>query len=155
MPFDWLVLALLAVLLVLTLWIALRPLPIDTSLERQGRELRDEVMRSAQGTRQELAQSLALFQQTLLAQHGDIARTQNEQIDSFSRQLAAMQQRLVESLVQATAAHVEQARLARDSLDQRMGEVKTTVEAKETASTSGVIAPASRPTLARVLAAAR
>ncbi len=130
MPFDWLVLALLALLLALTLWIALRRPPIDTTLERQGRELREEVTRSAQGTRQELAQSLALFQQTLLAQHGDTARTQNEQIDSFSRQLAAMQQRLAESLVQATAAHVEQARLARDSLDQRMAEVKTTVETR-------------------------
>ena len=34
-------------------------------------------------TRQELAASLAHFQQTLLAQQGDVARTQNEQIDSF------------------------------------------------------------------------
>jgi DNA recombination protein RmuC len=130
MPFDWLVLALLAVLVVLTLWIAFGHPPIDRSLERQGRELRDEVMRSAQGTRQELAQALALFQQTLLAQQGDTARTQNEQIDSFGRQLAAMQQRLAESLVQATAAHVEQARLVRDALDLRMAEVRSTVEAR-------------------------
>ena len=130
MPFDWLVLALLAVLAVLVLWIALRRPPIDSSLERQGRELRDEVVRSAQGTRQELAQALALFQQTLLAQQGDTARTQNEQIDSFSRQLAAMQQRLAESLVQATAAHVEQGRLVRDALDLRMAEVRATVETR-------------------------
>jgi osmoprotectant transport system permease protein len=56
-------------------------------------------------------------QRTLLAQQNDTARTQNEQIDSFSRQLAALQQHLAESLVQATSAQVEQARLARDSLD--------------------------------------
>ena len=41
-----------------------------------------------------------------------------------------MQQHLADSLAQATAAHVEQARLARDSLDQRMAEVKTTVETR-------------------------
>ena len=97
MPIDWLVPALLAVLIVLTLWIALRRPPVDTALERHARDMRDEVMRSAQGTRQELAQSLALFQQTLLAQQGDTARTQNEQIDGFSRQLAAMQQHLAET----------------------------------------------------------
>ncbi|HEV7574801.1 MAG TPA: DNA recombination protein RmuC [Caldimonas sp.] len=117
MLFDWLVPALLALLVVITLWIAFRRTPADGGIERQSRELRDEVARSAQGTRQELAQALALFQQTLLAQQGDTARTQNEQIDSFSRQLAAMQQHLAESLVQATAAQVEQARLTRDSLD--------------------------------------
>ena len=117
MHVDWLVPALLAVLVVITFWIALRRPPVDASAERQAREMRDEVTRSAQATRQELAATIALFQQTLLAQQGDTARTQNEQIDSFSRQLAALQQHLAESLVQATSAQVEQARLARDSLD--------------------------------------
>ena len=56
------------------------------------RELRDEVQRSAQVTRQELGATLSDFQRTLLAQQGDVARTQNEQIDSFGRQLAATQQ---------------------------------------------------------------
>ena len=97
MPLDWLSPALLFLLVALTLWIALRRPLSAAALERHGREMRDEVARSAQATRQELAQSLALFQQTLLAQQGDTARTQNEQIDSFSRQLAAMQQHLAES----------------------------------------------------------
>jgi DNA recombination protein RmuC len=130
MLFDWLVAALLALLVVVTFWIALRRPPIDAHAERQGRELRDEVARSAAATRSELATALSLFQQSLLAQHGETARTQNEQIDSFSRQLATMQQHLAESLTHATAAHVEQSRLARDSLDQRMSEVKTAVEAR-------------------------
>jgi DNA recombination protein RmuC len=130
MLFDWLVAALLALLVVVTFWIALRRPPIDAHAERQGRELRDEVARSAAATRSELGTTLALFQQSLLAQQGETARTQNEQTDSFSRQLATMQQHLAESLTHATAAHVEQSRLARDSLDQRMAEVKTTVEAR-------------------------
>jgi DNA recombination protein RmuC len=130
MLMDWLVPALLALLVLLTFWIALRRPPADAGSERQARELRDEVARSAQGTRQELGASLAHFQQTLLAQQGDIARTQNEQIDSFSRQLAAMQQHLADSLTTATRAQVEQADRVRESLDQRMGEVRTTVETK-------------------------
>ena len=92
--------------------------------------MRDEVARSAQGTRQELGATLAHFQQTLLAQQGDIARTQNEQIDSFSRQLAATQQHLADSLAKATRAQGEQADRVRESLDQRMGEVRATVESK-------------------------
>jgi DNA recombination protein RmuC len=127
---DWLVPALLVLLVVVTFWIALRRPPVDAGSERQAREMRDEVARSAQGTRQELGATLAHFQQTLLAQQGDIARTQNEQIDSFSRQLAAMQQNLAESLATATRAQGEQADRVRESLDQRMGEVRTTVETK-------------------------
>lgn len=66
------------------------------------RQLRDELQRSASGTRQELAQglgqSMGLFQQTLLSQQGDATRTQNEQLDSFRVQLAAMQQGLADAL---------------------------------------------------------
>src|SRR4029078_432448 len=97
MSFDWLSPALLLVLVVITLWIALRRPLTDGALERHGRDMREEVARSAQATRQELSQSLALFQQTLLAQQGDTARTQNEQIDSFRRQLSAMPQHPTET----------------------------------------------------------
>ncbi len=66
------------------------------------RQLRDELQRSASGTRQELSQGLGqaigLFQQTLLSQQGDATRTQNEQLDSFRVQLAAMQQGLADAL---------------------------------------------------------
>src|SRR5437763_3479013 len=117
MHLDWLVPALLTVLVFVTLWIALRRPPIDSRVESQARELRDEFARSATATRTELGATLTQFQQSLLAQQGEIARTQNEQIDSFSRQLAATQQHLAESLGRATAAQVEQARLTRVSLD--------------------------------------
>ncbi|MEO8923223.1 MAG: DNA recombination protein RmuC, partial [Caldimonas sp.] len=84
-------------------------------------ELRDEVARSAQGTRQELGATLGDFQRTVLAQQGEVARTQNEQVDAFSRQLAATQQQLADSLGQTTSAQIEQARLARESLDATLG----------------------------------
>jgi DNA recombination protein RmuC len=117
MVFEWLTPGLLAALVVITLWIALRRPPADAGAERQARELRDEVARSAQGTRQELGATLGDFQRTLLAQQGDVARTQNEQIEAFSRQLATTQQQLSDSLAQTVLAQIEQARLARESLD--------------------------------------
>jgi DNA recombination protein RmuC len=71
---------------------------VAAASEQLSRELRDEVARSATGTRQELGGTLAQFQQTLLTQQGDTTRTQNEQLDSFRIQLAGMQQGLVDSL---------------------------------------------------------
>ena len=130
MLFEWVNAALLALLVVIVFWIALRRPPVDGSGERHAREMRDEVARSAQGTRQELGGTLGDFQRTLLTQHGDVARTQNDQIDAFSRQLAAMQQQLSGTLGQATLAQVEQARLSRESLDKKMGEVQLAVEGK-------------------------
>ncbi|MEO8524758.1 MAG: DNA recombination protein RmuC [Caldimonas sp.] len=127
---EWLTPGLLALLVVITLWIAFRRPPGDAAGERSARELRDEVARSAQGTRQELGATLADFQRTLLAQQGEVARTQNEQIDAFSRQLSAMQQQLADSLGRATEAQAEQGRLVRESLDLRMTEVRATVEQK-------------------------
>lgn len=107
--------------------------------ERAGREIRAEVQDSARGTRQELTQAMALFQQTLLAQQGDVARTQNEQIDSFRTQLASMQQMVGQSLQQATAALAQQSQAARESQDaalkrfgdafgEQIGTVRATVE---------------------------
>ncbi|MBL8350622.1 MAG: DNA recombination protein RmuC [Burkholderiaceae bacterium] len=81
------------------------------------RELRAELQDSARATRQELAGSLTLFQQTLLTQSGDVARTQNEQIDSFRTQLATMQQQVAQSLQQAAAQLVAQGQAAREAQD--------------------------------------
>jgi DNA recombination protein RmuC len=110
-PLIWLMLALVAGALVLLLIVLLR-LPargaqaavgerlqmLQDAGERTSRELREQVQISARDTRAEMQQALALFQQTSLAQAGDVARTQNEQIDSFRVQLAAMQQQLVQGL---------------------------------------------------------
>ena len=167
--FDWILLGLVAVLLLLTAWAAFRRTdsrPFDTlnaGAERLERVLRDEVARSATATRQELAVALASFQQSLLAQQGDVARTQNEQIDSFRTQLAATQQALADTLRVSIHALTQQSHAAREaqdttlgrtadqqavalkrfsdtlteqlralaqSNDQRMGEVRSTVEAR-------------------------
>jgi DNA recombination protein RmuC len=124
---EWLVPALLGLILMLLLWLVLRRGDrralkalgdgLKQDAERLERELRTEVQDSARGTRQELAGTLSLFQQTLLAQSGDVARTQNEQIDSFRTQLAAMQQQVSDALHGATQALSQQSQSARDAQD--------------------------------------
>ena len=109
-------LVLLGLVLVLLLWLALRRGESDAA-ERLERTLRSDVQDSARGTRTELSQSLATFQQTLLAQGGDVARTQNEQIDSFRTQLAAMQQLVSDTLANTTRALAGQAQAAREAQD--------------------------------------
>ncbi|MGC4060164.1 MAG: DNA recombination protein RmuC [Aquabacterium sp.] len=134
---NWITLALLVVNLLLLLWLLLRPAPQnnnDEALAKLGadlsqliaqrstqteRELRDEMSRGAAGTRQELGATLALFQQTLLTQQGDATRTQNEQLDSFRTQLAAMQQGLSDGL-----------RVMSEANERRLAEVRTTVETR-------------------------
>ena len=85
--------------------------------EHTARALRTELQDSARASRQELSATLALFQQTLLAQSGDVARTQNEQIDSFRTQLATMQQQVASSLQQAASQLVAQGQAAREAQD--------------------------------------
>ena len=85
--------------------------------ELAARELRTELQDSARAGRQELSAALALVQQTLLTQSGDVARTQNEQIDSFRTQLATMQQQVAQSLQQAAAQLVAQGQAARGAQD--------------------------------------
>jgi DNA recombination protein RmuC len=115
---EWAVLAGLLINLLLSLRLALRRsdtegLRADLAAaqarqqqddQRLERELREAVQGSARDTRGELMQQLALFQQTLLNQSGDVARTQNEQIDSFRVQLAAGSETVARSLAQAREA---------------------------------------------------
>ena len=83
---DWmlpLLVALTALTLLLVGWLArlaLRPSDnreLREELGRNAEALRTEIGRSSALTRQELGATLANFQQTLLAQQGDVARTQN------------------------------------------------------------------------------
>ncbi len=115
---DWILPAVvgLAVLalasFVVLLWLALRradPGPFD----RLERELREEVARQGQSTRSDLG----TFQQMLLAQSGDVARTQNEQIDSFRIQLASTQA--------ALAQQAQAAREAQEGALRRFGQTQT------------------------------
>jgi len=116
---EWLVPALLVLIAVMLLVLLLRP--ADKSGQQRAelaqRELRAELQDSARATRQELAASLSLFQQTLLTQSGDVARTQNEQIDSFRTQLAGMQQGVAQALQSATAQLGQQSQSGREALD--------------------------------------
>jgi DNA recombination protein RmuC len=160
----WITLALVALNLVLILWFGLRQRRSDAihrlvtdmasalngSAERLERELRDEVGRSAQLTRVELGNALGVFQQTLLNQQGDVARTQNEQIDSFRIQLSAMQAAVSQTLQGAVSTQTSQSQASREAQDlalkrfsdalteqlramsdaneRRLAEVRTTVE---------------------------
>jgi DNA recombination protein RmuC len=130
---EWLVPALLLCVLLVLLWVLwLHLRPADTSAqqafslslradgERLERELRQEVQESARGTRQELSGSLSLFQQAVLTQSGDIARTQNDQIDSFRTQLGAMQAHVSTALQGASQALAAQTTAAREAQDQAL-----------------------------------
>ncbi|MBC7702002.1 DNA recombination protein RmuC [Aquabacterium sp.] len=128
---NWILLALAVLNALMLLWMATRrhddePLKrtadelkqhLRSQTDQLDRNLRDEVSRSAAGTRQELGSTLANFQQTLLAQQGDVIRTQNEQLDSFRVQLAQMQQSLSDTLRQTTTTLAQQAQATREAQD--------------------------------------
>lgn len=114
---------------------------IQQSSERLDRSLRDELNRVNSALRQDTLATLSHFQQSLLAQGGDVARTQNEQIDSFRIQLARLQQSLAQQA--ATAREAQDAAAARlgsllteqlQALGQRneagLAETRRTVEAR-------------------------
>ncbi len=94
-----------------------------TRLERLERELGREIGESSRGARQELTQTLAVFQQTLLAQGAEATRTQNAQIDAFGQQLALLKQTLSDTL------HTQLQNLS-ESNARRMVEVRQTLEAQ-------------------------
>jgi DNA recombination protein RmuC len=80
-------------------------------LDRLERELRREFSESARDGRQESAQNLATFQQTLTQQAAEATRTQNTQIDAFGLQLAGLQKSLSDTLsTQLTALSESNAR---------------------------------------------
>jgi DNA recombination protein RmuC len=122
---DWIVVALSALNLLLLLWLALRrtdPQP----LERLERELRDEIGRQAQASRGDLA----AFQQVLLTQSGDVARTQNDQIDSFRTLLATTQQQSEAALRRLSDVLAEQLRLLSETNERRQSEMRQSVETR-------------------------
>ena len=130
----WLTAALLLTNLLLLVWLLLRK-PAQAPGESHGellngfadindrleRELRREIGDSARGSRQELASTLATFQQTLVQQSAEATRTQNTQIDAFSRQLSLLQQSLSDTLT-------TQLQSVSESNARRMGEVRETLE---------------------------
>ena len=116
--------------------------------ERMEREIRLEVQGGSREIRTELTQNLSVFQQALLAQAGDVARTQNEQIDSFRVQLGVTQQQLAASLALAREAQDMALKRFADGLndqlsqmsavsERKLGEVRLVVEQRLTALQDG------------------
>jgi DNA recombination protein RmuC len=153
MPLWWInLLAVLAVLVVLVLlamlWLAWRRSG-DGALRQWGnewsqqwqqthraesdrleRELRGELARVAQVLGQGGRQDLATFQQMLLTQGGDTARTLNEQIDGFRVQLATMQQQVEASLRRVGEVLTEQLGKLSEGNERRLTEVRQSVDAR-------------------------
>ncbi len=93
------------------------------SNEQLERELRREIADSARAARQELAQNLATFGQSLMQQGAEATRTQNTQIDAFGQQLALLQKTLSDTLTLQLQALSE-------SNARRLAEVRQTLEAQ-------------------------
>ncbi|GAB4042251.1 MAG: DNA recombination protein RmuC [Rubrivivax sp.] len=122
---EWIPIGLAAANLLLLAVLVLRR-PDAAPLERLERELRDELGRQSQALRGDLAS----FQRTLLTQSGDVARTQNEQIDSFRAQLAATQTALLQQQQAARDALDAALRRLGDGLEQRLAQLQQGNEAK-------------------------
>ncbi len=122
---EWIVAALVALNLVLLLWLVVRrSADLRQPIERLERELRDEIARQAQASRADLGS----LQQVLLTQSGDVARTQNEQIDSFRGQLALTQQHMEVALRRLSDVLAEQLRLLSETNERRQA-VETKLQA--------------------------
>lgn len=91
--------------------------------ERIERGLRQDIGDSARGTRTELMQTLATFQEAVVKQAAEATRTQNTQIDAFAQQLALLQKTLSDTLAQ-------QLQSLSDANARRIGEVRATLEAQ-------------------------
>jgi len=94
---------------------------VKTSSERLERELRRDILDSSRDGRQELAQNLATFLQTLVQQGAEATRTQNTQIDAFGQQLAVLQKTLHDTLSSQLSGLSE-------SNARRMNEIRETLE---------------------------
>ncbi|GAB3761444.1 DNA recombination protein RmuC [Ramlibacter monticola] len=136
----WILVALAFASVILLLVLLLRR-PPDTgraellaASERLERELRREISETARGTRGELLQTLATFQEALVRQGGEATRTQNTQIDAFAQQLALLQKTLNDTLASQLGALSESnvRRLAevRQTLEQQLAALQQTNAAK-------------------------
>ena len=102
--------------------------------ERLERELRRELAEGSRVARQELAQNLTTFQQTLLQQSSEATRTQNSQIDAFSQQLTLLQKTVNDTLATqlASVSEANARRMAevRETLERQLAAMQTSNTAK-------------------------
>ena len=139
----WVGLGLQALGLLLVLWLLLRrPRATDDELahrqtmtgamvqqaqriERVEVELRREIGENARSGRQEIQQTLAVFQETLVRQGAETTRTQNAQIDAFAQQLVQLRTTLSDTLIR-------QLQDMSESNARRLAEVRTTLDGQLT-----------------------
>ena len=107
---------------------------VSAGLEALARELRRDITESARDARQELAQSLATFQNTMVRQSAESTRTQNTQIDAFGQQLALLQKTLSDTLsVQlsnVSESNMRRMSEIRETLDKQLMQLQTSNAAK-------------------------
>ena len=129
-------LALLALNLLLLLWLLVRRAD-EAPLRRLEDGLRGELARQAQAARADLGS----LQQLLLAQGGEVARTQNEQIDAFRTQLASTQAQteaalrrfsdtLAEQLQRLSEANERRLMALQEGNEKKLDQMRATVDEK-------------------------
>jgi len=72
--------------------------PVLAAVQQLERTLRQDIDASSRVARQELGQTLTLFQQTLTQQNAEAGRSQRGQMDAFAQQLSTLQKVLHDSL---------------------------------------------------------
>ena len=147
---SWLVILLLVSNLLGLVWLLLRkPVENDKASaellvamaaghDKIEHELRREINDSARSSRQELAATFALFQQSLVQQRAEAIRTQNAQIDAFgqqvTQQLTLLQKTLSDTLTtQLQSVSESNARRmveVRETLEQQLAQLQLTNSAK-------------------------
>ncbi len=144
----WLILALAVVNVLVLIWLVLRKPDhtasdqartalqgfLQSSNDKVERELRREITESSRGGRQELVQSFATFQQTVVAQSAEATRTQNTQIDAFGQQLGLLQKTLSDTLTHQLSnlseSNARRISEVRETLEKQLAQLQTTNAAK-------------------------
>jgi DNA recombination protein RmuC len=137
----WGLLVLLVINMALVAWLLVRRAPVDAEalahrqlllaqLQQQGQrveriegELRREISESSRGGRQEIQQTLATFQETLMGQSAETTRTQNAQLDGFAQQLVLLRGTLGDTLTRTLQDMGE-------GNARRLAEIRTTLDAQ-------------------------
>ncbi|AVO35429.1 DNA recombination protein RmuC [Ottowia oryzae] len=95
---------------------------IGQSCERLERELRHEIGDSARGGRQELAQTLAGFQDAVTRQGAEALRTQNAQVDALATQLTQLRGTVAEQMSETRGTLATQLTETRGTLGDKLVE---------------------------------
>ncbi len=107
---------------------------LQAANERLERELRNAILESARGGRQELIQTLGTFQQSLVQQSAEATRTQNSQMDAFAQQLALLQKTLSDTLTmqvqQLSEANARRLSEMRGTLETQLAQLQLNNAAK-------------------------